>query len=353
MTFIAAHQLEQCEVSSHTASHSSSITPTAKERDNTNRLVVPASPKSPVKKRNVGIPKFLRFLYEILEKEDKSIITWSHKGTAFQIRKPDALSKGILPRYFKHNKVSSFQRQLNYFGFKKWTKTQTVVCTFSHPYFLRYKPESIKLIKRKERGTTETDNDASSIVADANDNLLLTQVPRSNYLEMEVTSNRMRPWSSIQAPAVEAQQQNYDVFMYGTNGFNETNDFEGSDNIHMHHPIYMPSVDSPQTENKKYIPTNPSANTDSFNAEWGEVLLYTPAPTEQNNILSAPDMSSYLAMWDDEATRSLATPSNNTPFPCSNSSVNNVMVIKLEDMVYDQGNQFDREYSRLCGIPDF
>ncbi|KAE8885125.1 hypothetical protein PF005_g16362 [Phytophthora fragariae] len=116
---------------------------------------ITTEPKKPethvIKRRNVGVPKFLRFLFQILEVEDPDIITWSHEGTAFQIIQPEELASQILPRYFKHNKVSSFQRQLNYFGFKKWTKTQTNICTFSHPFFLRADKERMKLIKRKER----------------------------------------------------------------------------------------------------------------------------------------------------------------------------------------------------------
>ncbi|RMX65669.1 hypothetical protein KXD40_008070 [Peronospora effusa] len=104
-----------------------------------------------IKRRNVGVPKFLRFLFQILEMENPAIITWSHEGTAFQIIQPEELACQILPKYFKHNKVSSFQRQLNYFGFKKWTKTQTNVCTFSHPFFVRADKDRMKLIKRKER----------------------------------------------------------------------------------------------------------------------------------------------------------------------------------------------------------
>lgn len=109
-----------------------------------------------IKRRNVGVPKFLRFLFQILEVEDPRIIAWSHDGTAFQIIQPEELATQILPRYFKHNKVSSFQRQLNYFGFKKWTKTQTNICTFSHPFFLQSDKDRMKLIKRKERATPMT-----------------------------------------------------------------------------------------------------------------------------------------------------------------------------------------------------
>ncbi|KAJ0403125.1 hypothetical protein P43SY_009555 [Pythium insidiosum] len=120
-----------------------------------NAMLPPELPMSPasgdVRKRNVGVPKFLRFLFQMLEYEDRSVICWSHKGTAFQIREPEELARSILPKYFKHNKVSSFQRQLNYFGFKKWTKTQTNICTFSHPFFIRGEKEKMRLIKRKER----------------------------------------------------------------------------------------------------------------------------------------------------------------------------------------------------------
>ncbi|KAI9990808.1 hypothetical protein PInf_018412 [Phytophthora infestans] len=84
-----------------------------------------------IKRRNVGVPKFLRFLYQILEAEDPNIITWSHEGTAFQIIQPDELAIQILPRYFKHNKTN--------------------ICTFSHPFFLRADKDRMKLIKRKER----------------------------------------------------------------------------------------------------------------------------------------------------------------------------------------------------------
>ena len=35
------------------------------------------------------------------------------------IHKPQKLADEILPRYFRHGKFASFQRQLNYFGFRK------------------------------------------------------------------------------------------------------------------------------------------------------------------------------------------------------------------------------------------
>ncbi|DAZ98157.1 TPA: hypothetical protein N0F65_005623 [Lagenidium giganteum] len=149
-------ECEQQEKS--TDARPSALTTSAARGDAAERRPAAGTSASPsggdVKKRNVGIPKFLRFLFQMLEFEDRAIISWSHKGTAFQIRQPDELAERVLPKYFKHNKVSSFQRQLNYFGFKKWTKTQTNICTFSHPHFIRGEKEKMKLIKRKERGST-------------------------------------------------------------------------------------------------------------------------------------------------------------------------------------------------------
>ncbi|KDO23003.1 hypothetical protein SPRG_11849 [Saprolegnia parasitica CBS 223.65] len=101
------------------------------------------------RKRITGIPKFLRSLYRMLETEDPSVITWSHDGSAIQILSERRLETEILRKYFNHEKASSFQRQLNNFGFRKWTKTQSNVCTFSHPSFLRTQPELLVHVVRK------------------------------------------------------------------------------------------------------------------------------------------------------------------------------------------------------------
>ena len=102
-------------------------------------------------KRSTGVPKFLRNLYSILTTEDPSIISWSMDGTSIQLFSVKRLEHEILPKYFKHNKLSSFQRQLNYFGFRKWTKTQSSVCTFSHAEFNRSSTlESVLIARKKE-----------------------------------------------------------------------------------------------------------------------------------------------------------------------------------------------------------
>ncbi|OQR96426.1 hypothetical protein THRCLA_07290 [Thraustotheca clavata] len=298
-------------------------TPKAKERGTD-------SPRSPIKKRNVGVPKFLRFLYEILEKEDKSIISWSHKGTAFQIRKPEALSTGILPRYFKHNKVSSFQRQLNYFGFKKWTKTQTVVCTFSHPNFVHNKPENIKLIKRKERGLSE---------------------PSETYHagHPSTSSKSSRPWFPVMP-----QMQSYDVFMCGADHASTINlPMETKKNsIHYHAggaTLPMPYI---ANQSAQYPPnhfphemTHATGSADTFSTEWGDVLLYAPAPIEQTTHV---DNGSYFDLWEDEANQQ--SPSfDHVVVPNANENLtNHLLTIKHEDI---QSMDTDNEEEKLSPKP--
>ncbi|GMF12530.1 unnamed protein product [Phytophthora lilii] len=107
-------------------------------------------------------PKFLLLLYEILDVESSRVIRWSEDGLALQILDPVVVTEQILPKYFNHTNFHSFQRQLNYFGFRKWTKSKTDICTFSHPFFRENQPELLQLIKRKKAPRRTPASGASS-----------------------------------------------------------------------------------------------------------------------------------------------------------------------------------------------
>ena len=75
---------------------------------------------------------FLEKLFKILEsKENNHLIHWSKDGKSINITDPYRFSNNILPKYFKHNNYSSFNRQLNLYGF--------------------YKIKNIKISKRKQK----------------------------------------------------------------------------------------------------------------------------------------------------------------------------------------------------------
>ncbi|CEG43254.1 hsf-type dna-binding [Plasmopara halstedii] len=96
------------------------------------------------------VAPFLKSLRRMLLDESEAVMRWTPDGRAFEIHDMQEMTARVLPKYFKHCKYTSFQRQLNYFSFRKWTKSKAVVCTFSNDCFLRDQPELAWHITRKK-----------------------------------------------------------------------------------------------------------------------------------------------------------------------------------------------------------
>lgn len=64
-------------------------------------------------------PDFLYQLTKMLTDDNREIIEWSYGK--IEVHSPLRLETEVLQKYFRHNKFASFQRQLNYFGFRKQT----------------------------------------------------------------------------------------------------------------------------------------------------------------------------------------------------------------------------------------
>ena len=96
-----------------------------------------------------GPTNFLKGSYEILSNHSLiNIIHWSDTGERFVILDIYNFTNAVLPKYFKHNNLSSFVRQLSMYGFHKH-KADSEGVQFSHPMFQRDKKNLLNKIKRK------------------------------------------------------------------------------------------------------------------------------------------------------------------------------------------------------------
>lgn len=115
-----------------------------------------------------GVPQqFPRRLYEMLDGETKNaeadmlypkIIAWSSSGKAFRIHNVGEFSSVVLPKYFRTKKFSSFQRNLNLYGFAKVRKGADTDM-YAHPSFIRNKPEALLYL---QKSTTRNKQDTNS-----------------------------------------------------------------------------------------------------------------------------------------------------------------------------------------------
>ncbi|XP_052328671.1 heat shock factor protein 1-like isoform X3 [Oncorhynchus keta] len=105
-----------------------------------------------------NVPAFLTKLWTLIEDPDTDpLICWSPNGNSFHVFDQGQFSKDVLPKYFKHNNMTSFVRQLNMYGFRKvvhieqggLVKPEKDDMEFQHPYFIRGQEPLLENIKRK------------------------------------------------------------------------------------------------------------------------------------------------------------------------------------------------------------
>lgn len=133
-------------------------------------------------KANNSISMFLRKTYKMIDTCDSQIASWTADGEMFVVKNPKLFETTIIPQYFDHNKLSSFARQLNFYGFTKMqskpvhkseynTKTAKYL-TFYHEKFKKGRCDLLKEIRRSTRNSlavagSQSDNSTNEQDCDA------------------------------------------------------------------------------------------------------------------------------------------------------------------------------------------
>lgn len=104
----------------------------------------------------LSFPILIQKAYQLIESSDPKNACWSTSGSTFIIKDVDAFPKEEIPRFFKHNNLSSFVRQLNCYGFHK-VKTTTDSSSdnawqeYHHPHFQRGRTDILKLVQKTDK----------------------------------------------------------------------------------------------------------------------------------------------------------------------------------------------------------
>lgn len=135
----------------------------------------------------------------MLTDPNKEIIEWStYSGNGrIEVHNPARLESEVLCRYFRHSKYSSFQRQLNYFGFRKIAgKGKMSPCSYVNDA-ATLDIQSLLLMKRKcsEKERNLGGADASS------EGILSASLPVSNNIKSN--KRHLNPGNDIQPVTVQ------------------------------------------------------------------------------------------------------------------------------------------------------
>eukprot|EP01032_Pedospumella_encystans_P008044 gene8044-9587_t len=84
-------------------------------------------------------------LFDLVSSEDETIVGWQEHGASFSIRDMDRFVELILPKYFQHNDITSFQRQLRLYGFRRSASYDKGA--YFHPQFKQGQRELAKSIR--------------------------------------------------------------------------------------------------------------------------------------------------------------------------------------------------------------
>lgn len=113
-----------------------------------------------------GVTPFLTKLYDLLlDPSTEQFICWGAGGQSIVINDALGLASDIIPRFWKHNNLRSFFRQLNTYGFQRASAHLLGKLEFYHEHFVRGRRDLLLQIPRgrvsRKRAFDETDDPGS------------------------------------------------------------------------------------------------------------------------------------------------------------------------------------------------
>lgn len=111
-----------------------------------------ANKLSSIQQRRGRVGSFPARLHAMLERAEEDgfhcIVSWQPHGRAFRVHDHDTFVAEVMPRFFRHKKFSSFQRQLSLYGFLRLLKKGSDHGAYYHELCLRGMPELVRGMQR-------------------------------------------------------------------------------------------------------------------------------------------------------------------------------------------------------------
>eukprot|EP00594_Rhizosolenia_setigera_P002218 CAMPEP_0178952608 /NCGR_PEP_ID=MMETSP0789-20121207/7938_1 /TAXON_ID=3005 /ORGANISM="Rhizosolenia setigera, Strain CCMP 1694" /LENGTH=417 /DNA_ID=CAMNT_0020633735 /DNA_START=408 /DNA_END=1661 /DNA_ORIENTATION=- len=259
---------------------------------------------------NTSVPEFLYQLTKMLTDNNSDVIEW--KNGKITVHNPVKLGSDVLNKYFRHSKYASFQRQLNYFGFRKLEgKGKMSPCSYINETTTT-DIRSLLTVKRKPNGSSDNKNKrkyTSNLNVGVDEpsrkisNIVPVSVPSplDSVSGTQISSSMNKPQTvgpSIQKsydPTVSARSASGKGVKHCFNGFQKSKpDQQGAGSVSITcvpnpiHTSYQEQSSTAQCHSNESMTQNPY---ECANATVNKTTVYTDITTKKNYCVSKNTLS--------------------------------------------------------------